>query len=131
MRPVRILMHERRKDWNLPKPRHARRARHKVCRLIEKFYDNAVRAPDILIHNQPDKMPLVKHFVHLADAAPIGYVHTNQRAVLVDKFVRALGFCFLATPTRGIPFCAKAPPMSSQLSLWQVIITAPRSEELL
>ena len=40
-------------------------------------------------------MPLVKHFVHFANAAAVGYVHADKRAEFVDEFVRAFGFLFL------------------------------------
>ena len=96
MSSVGISMHKGGEYRDFSKARHRRRARHEIGCLVKKFYDDAVIAPDILIHNQPDKMPLVEHFVHFADAAPISYVHTNQRAKFVDKFIRALRLLFFS-----------------------------------
>ena len=48
-------------------------------------------------------MPLVKHFVHFADAAAISYVHTDERSELVDKFVRVGGFLFLGYTDKRDP----------------------------
>ena len=98
---VGIFVHERGKDRNFSEPRHTRRARDKIRRLVEKFHNNTVRAPNVLIHYQTDEVSLVKHVIHFANATTIGYVHADCRAVLVDKFVRAGGFLLLRHADKG------------------------------
>ena len=92
MSAVGISVHERWENRNALESRHGRGASYVIRRAVEKLDGNAVVTPNVLVHNQADKVAVVEEPVHFANAAVVGDVHTNAGAELVNKFVSAVGF---------------------------------------
>ena len=85
-----IAMHEGGKNRDGAEATHAGGAGEIVRRLAEEFDEHAVFDARVLVHDEADHPILCHHVEHLAHAALVGDVHTDERAHLDHEAVGAL-----------------------------------------
>ena len=90
-----VAVHEGGEDGDGAKSPHAGSAGEVVRRLAEELDEDAVADGGILIHDEADHKVFRHHVEHLAHAGLVGDVHADERALLDDELIRALGALLL------------------------------------